>query len=143
LQLGKRQEATMKTFDVQAIEIDAKAARVFEFVREPRNLPRWTQAFKSVDGDHALLETPNGAVDIRLETHANAPAGTVDWVMKFADGSVGNAESRVTGTTHGTSIYSFVLHAPPVPLEQLEGALDAQRVTLAKELVQLKSILEN
>jgi hypothetical protein len=48
----------------------------------------------------------------------------------------------VTETGRGTSIYSFVLHAPPVPLAQLEGALDAQRATLQKELAALKSLME-
>ena len=48
----------------------------------------------------------------------------------FPDGSVGLAQSRVTETTRGTCIYSFVLHAPPVALEQVEGALEAQRATL-------------
>ena len=133
----------MRMFDVQAIEIEAKASKVFDFVREPRNLPRWAHAFKAADGERARLETPEGTVDVRLETRTNAPAGTVDWMLEFPDGSVGGAQSRVTETTRGTCIYSFVLHAPPVPLEKLEGALDAQRSTLAKELVQLKSILEN
>ena len=132
----------MKMFDVQAIEIEAKAAKVFEFVSEPRNLPRWAHAFKAADGERARLQTPGGAVDVHLETRAHAPAGTVDWLLKFADGTVGAAQSRVTETARGTSIYSFVLHAPPVPLEQLEGALDVQRAMLAKELVQLKAILE-
>jgi hypothetical protein len=34
------------------------------------------------------------------------------------------------------------LMAPPVPLEALEGALDAQRRTLAGELIRLKAVLE-
>jgi hypothetical protein len=132
----------MQTFDVQAIEIQATPLKVFEFVREPGNLPRWAHAFKSAGGGRALLETPAGAVDIGLSTEADSKTGTVDWRLEFADGSVGLAQSRVTKTTRGTSIYSFVLHAPPVPLEQLEGALAAQRLTLAKELSTLKSILE-
>ena len=53
-------------------------------------------------------------------------AGTVDWRLEFPDGTVGLAQSRVTETTRGTCIYSFVLHAPPVALEQIEGALEAQ-----------------
>jgi hypothetical protein len=32
--------------------------------------------------------------------------------------------------------------APPVPLEAVEGALDAQRKMLAEELQRLKTILE-
>ena len=40
-------------------------------------------------------------------------------------------------------IFSFVLTPPPVPLEQLEGALEAQSRTLAEELKKLKEILEH
>ena len=61
-------------------------------------------------------------------------AGVVDWHLTFPDGSDAVAQSRVTETTRGTSIYSFVLHAPPVALEQVEGALAAQSVTLKSEL---------
>ena len=61
---------------------------------------------------------------------------------EFPDGSVGLAQSRVTETTRGTCIYSFVLHAPPVALEQVEGALEAQRATLQTELATLKSLME-
>ena len=48
----------------------------------------------------------------------------------------------MTETARGTCIYSFVLHAPPVPLERLEGALDAQRIALREELAELKGLLE-
>jgi hypothetical protein len=65
--------------------------------------------------------------------------GVVDWSLSFPDGSVGIAQSRVTETTRGTSIYSFVLHAPPVALEHVEGALEAQRAQLRSELATLKS----
>jgi hypothetical protein len=132
----------MRTFDVQGIEIQATRAAVFAFIREPRNLPTWARAFRHADDDRATLVTPNGSVEIGLSTHANAEAGTVDWELRFPDGSPGVAQSRVTETPRGSSIYSFVLHAPPVPLEQLEGELDAQRVTLQQELSQLKRLLE-
>ena len=132
----------MRTFDVQGIEIEVPQRTVFEFLQEPRHLPRWAQAFASVDDGRARLETPAGAVDIGLAVFANADAGTVDWRLTFPDGTVGLAQSRVTGTTRGTSIYSFVLHAPPLALEDLEGALDAQRVILRHELDALKELLE-
>ncbi|MGH9221188.1 MAG: SRPBCC family protein, partial [Vicinamibacterales bacterium] len=69
-------------------------------------------------------------------------SGAVDWRLVFPDGGVGIAQSRVTETTRGTCIYSFVLHAPPVALEEIEGALDAQRVILRSELETLKTLLE-
>jgi hypothetical protein len=37
----------MRMFDVQGIEILATCPKVFEFVKEPANLPRWTHAFVS------------------------------------------------------------------------------------------------
>ena len=132
----------MRMFDVQGIEIMAPCQKVFEFIRQPANLPQWAQAFVSAEQGRARLQTPRGAVDIGLQVSADAEAGVVDWRLLFPDGAVGLAQSRVTETTRGTSIYSFVLHAPPVALEEVEGALDAQRVTLRSELATLKSLME-
>jgi hypothetical protein len=133
----------MRMFDVQGIEIRAPRAKVFEFLSHPSHLPRWAHAFKSADDKNARLETPAGGVDVQMDTLADAGAGTVDWRLEFPNGSVGLAQSRVTETTRGTCIYSFVLHAPPVALEQVEGALDAQRATLQTELATLKSLMEH
>jgi hypothetical protein len=131
-------------FDVQGVEIMAPRHKVFEFLREPRNLPRWAHAFASAENGRARLETPAGAVDIALDVSADAEVGTVDWRLGFPDGGVGIAQSRVTETTRGTCIYSFVLHAPPVALEYVEGALEVHRssqprgssVDFARRLVQ-------
>ena len=132
----------MRMFDVQGIEITAPLHQVFEFLREPANLPRWAHAFVSVGNGQARLETPAGAVDVGLDVLANAETGVVDWRLTFPNGTVGLAQSRVTETTRGTCIYSFVLHAPPVMLEQVEGALEAQRRLLQSELATLKSLME-
>ena len=132
----------MRLFDVQGIEIRAPRDRLFAFVRDPGNLPRWAHAFKSADHERACLETASGAVEVGLRTDADARAGTVDWRLEFSDKTVAVAQSRVTETTRGTCIYSFVLHAPPAPLEQVEGALERQSATLRDELSTLKSLME-
>ena len=132
----------MRMFDVQGIEISAPRRELFEFLRDPTNLPRWAHAFVSAGNGSARLETPAGAVDVDLGVTADADTGVVDWRLVFPDGSVSIAQSRVTETTRGTCIYSFVLHAPPVALEQVEGALEAQRALLQSELVTLKSLME-
>jgi hypothetical protein len=136
------QEKIMRMFDVQGIEIVAPRAKVFEFLREPRNLPQWAHAFVSAEEGRARLETPAGAVDVGLHVSADAEMGTVDWRLAFPDGGVGIAQSRVVETTRGTCIYSFVLHAPPVALEQVEGTLETQRALLQSELATLKSLME-
>ena len=55
----------MRMFDVQGIEIEASRRTVFEFVRNPRNLPQWAHAFESADDQTARLTTPAGMVDVR------------------------------------------------------------------------------
>jgi hypothetical protein len=136
------EEATMRMFDVQAVEIRAPRSTVFEFLKEPANLPEWAHAFASAKNRQAQLRTPIGTVDVGLEVSAEREHGTVDWKLTFPDGTVGLAQSRVTDTARGTCIYSFILHAPPVALEQLEGALDAQRTILTSELATLKALME-
>ena len=132
----------MKTFDVQSIGIGKSVGHVFDFIATPANLPIWTHAFKRADAKSAELVTPNGAVLIDLETITDESRGTIDWRMTFPDGSVGVAYSRVTPDGWDRSVYSFVLMAPPVPLEALEGALSAQMAVLAQELHTLKARLE-
>ena len=83
----------MRMFDVQGIEIVAPRASVFEFLRDPRNLPQWAHAFVSAEEGRARLETAAGAVDVGLDVSADADAGIVDWQFAFPDGSVGLAQS--------------------------------------------------
>jgi len=129
-------------FSVQSISIDLSAEEVFNFIADPSNLPKWTTAFKSADNKSALLVTPTGKMKIGLTTKASKETGTIDWYMKMPDGSVGKAFSRVVENSDGKSIYSFILLAPPVPIEKLEGTLREQEVILEKELKNLKRILK-
>ncbi len=131
----------LKIFDVQGVEIKAPVNEVFNFIADSRNLPRWTHAFKSVSNGLALLETPNGSVEIKLDVLASKQQGTIDWRITFPDGSAANAYSRVVDSGKGSCIYSFVLLAPPAPLEQLEGVLEQQTVILREELSNLAKIL--
>lgn len=132
----------MKTYDVQEIELAVPARSAFALIANPARLPEWARAFESADDRSAVLRTPEGAVRIGLQVDARAEAGTVDWAMTFADGSVGRAHSRVVPLSEGHCAYTFVLHAPPVPLEAIEGALEAQRAILTDELRRLKALLE-
>ena len=133
----------MKTYDVQTIEINAPFDRVFGYIADARKLPEWTNAFKSVSNGRAVMETPNGSVEIELAVQVARSQGTIDWIMTFPDGSVARAYSRVVAADKERSLYSFILMAPPVPLEQLEGALEAQSHILREELAKLGAILRS
>jgi|SRR5262245_19824540 len=133
----------MKGFDVQGIELKVPRSKALALIADPRQLPRWSYAFASVSEGRAVMRTPSGQVGIGLDVQVSPEAGTVDWRLTFPDGSVATAYSRVVAVGTDHCIYSFVLTPPPVPLEQLEGALETQSRTLAGELRTLQQILEH
>lgn len=132
---------TKENFDVQGVGINVNHEKAFDFIAKPENLPLWTKAFTKADNNSAIMTTPNGELSIEMETIVSKDLGTVDWIMTMPDGSIGKAFSRISENGN-TTIYSFILLAPPVPLEQLEGALSAQKLLLADELIDLKNLLE-
>jgi hypothetical protein len=133
----------MKNFDVQGIELDVPRSEALAFIEDPAQLPTWTKAFASVTPGRAVMRTPAGEVGIELEVRSSPEQGTIDWRMTFPNRDVATAYSRVVELDRGRCIFSFVLTPPPVPMEQLEGALEAQSRTLAEELMTLKRILEH
>lgn len=131
----------MRAHEVRSIEVIAPYERVFAFIADPQNLPRWAHAFEKVDGASASMRTPNGTAEVALSVRASEQHGTIDWEMVFPDGSVATAMSRVTRAPHERVVYTFVLNAPPLPLEQIEGALSQQVRTLELELARLGELL--
>ena len=115
-------------------------------LRKDARLREWYKRIKRRRGSTiarvAVMRTPQGRVEVGLETLASPDQGTIDWRITFPDGSVARAYSRVVELDPGRCAYTFVLMAPPVPLQDLEGALEVQSKTLARELVTLKGILE-
>jgi hypothetical protein len=57
----------MKNFDVQSVLINANFEKVFNYIADPANLPKWTKAFASADSKRAVLSTPNGQLEVGLE----------------------------------------------------------------------------
>jgi len=128
----------MRVHEVRSIEIASPYKQVFAFIADPRNLPRWAHAFEEVFDGGARLRTPQGTAEVRLRVDASERHGTIDWEMTFPDGSVATAASRLTRAPLSRLVYTFVLNAPPLPLEHIEGALGKQVRTLESELDRLK-----
>ena len=132
----------MKTFEVQGIELRVPRDKAFACIADPTRLPSWTSAFVSVRNGRATMRTPGGEIDIGLAVRVSPEHGTVDWLMTFPDGKLATAFSRVVASGDDACVFSFILTPPPAALERLEGALEAQAVTLAEELKALKRLLE-
>ena len=133
----------MNPFRVESVSLNTSSEKAFAYIAEPTNLPKWANAFKSVANGKATMVTPAGAAQVNLKVNASAAEGTIDWHITFPEGSLASAYSRVVPVSSGKSVYSFILMAPPVPLEQLEGTLDHQADSLRHELERLSSILSN
>ena len=132
----------MRTFDVQSIELDVSFADAFAYLANPATLPQWTHAFRTADDRQAMMVTPLGAMQVGLVTDASQTHGTIDWTVTFPNGARTTASSRLV-PHRAKTIYTFVLEAPPLPLEELEGALEAQSRILADELGTLAQRLTN
>src|SRR2546430_15997293 len=113
----------MRLHEIQSIEISAPYDTTFRFIADRSNLPRWAEAFTSVEDDRARMRTSRGETEVALNIEQDARLGVIDWHMTFPDGAVAAANSRLTRGVDGQLVYTFVLNAPPVPLESLEGAL--------------------
>lgn len=133
----------MNAFRVEAIQIKSGFDKAFEYIAAPENLPEWTHAFKSVENGKAIMATPAGRVEVSLRVNSCRAEGTIDWRIKFPDANEGSAYSRLVRASEETCVYSFVLLAPPVPLQQLEGTLNQQAEILREELKRLRQILDS
>jgi hypothetical protein len=133
----------MDAFRVESIQIKAGFDKAFAYIAAPENLPQWTRAFKSVQNGKAIMATPAGTVEVRLKVNVSHAEGTIDWRMRFPDGNEATAYSRLVRQSDEACVYSFVLLAPPVPLAQLEGALNQQVEILREELQKLNQILNS
>lgn len=132
----------MKNHTVNSIEINVPFEVGFKYIANPRNLPLWTNAFKEIKGDQAVMATPQGKVEVRLEVKSSRESGQIDWHMHFPGGETGIAFSRITPAPKGI-VYTFLLMAPPGELEKLEGNLTEQSKLIQTELAHLKTNLES
>jgi hypothetical protein len=132
----------MRTFDVQSIELAVPVIEAFRFIADPANLPRWAKALQWTRGGRVVITTPSRTIAANLEVRASEAHGTIDWYIRLPSGDVARTCSRLVEGTNGNAIYTFVLLAPPVPLEQLEEVLKARSAILREHLQALSRLLD-
>ena len=125
--------------DTKTIAIHSSRDKVVQFLRDPRNLPRWAIGFaKAVrqDGEQWRVETGGGEMGIRVA--AEPSLGVVDFYMSPAPGVEGLAASRVIPSAGGVE-YVFTQFQPPT---MPDDVFDQSVRALAHELTVLKALLE-
>jgi hypothetical protein len=129
--------------NTQSITIDREAERVFRFVAEPRNLPRWASTFapQIVPAGDDQWVVPSPAGDVLIHFDADDERHTVDFHMKPVvptPGVEGSAASRVVPNGAGAEYVFTMFQFEGMPDEIWHGQLEE----LPRELARLKQAVE-
>lgn len=125
--------------DTSTVSIDAPASRVVDFLKDPRNLPKWAVGFaKSVRQTPTgwVVVTGGGEMAIRLD--GEAATGIVDFWMSPAPGVEVLAASRVVPRGTAAEYVFTQFQAPGMPDEVFTKNVQ----TIKHELTVLKALLE-
>lgn len=119
--------------ETRSTSIQADPQTVFDFVADPRTLPRWAPGVARAvrpDGDHWILD--NGEGETRIAVRASREHGTVD--LLSADDPRLGAFTRVLPNGDGSE-YQFTLFFPPgTP----DDAIAAQMAVVEGELAAVR-----
>lgn len=116
----------MRSRTVTAV-FPAPRERVFEYMSDIDNLPRWATEFarelKVVDGRHVVV---NGLGEFLFEIRADERTGIVDMYAGPTEDEMGVFPTRVVGLPGGSSAYSFTMfQAPGMPDELFESQYES------------------
>lgn len=122
-----------------AVLVRCDPASAYEFIRDPRNLPRWATGLgttiEQVDGEW-VADSAMGRLTVRF-----APAnefGVVDHVVALSGGEATNNPMRVLPHHTGCEVVFALQRADDIPAEDFEADAAAIRADLGS----LRDILE-
>ena len=116
----------MRSRTVTAV-FPAPKERVFEYMSDIENLPRWATEFaremKVVDGRHVVV---NGLGEFVFRIESDPGTGVVDMYAGPSEDEMGVFPTRVVELPGGASAYSFTMfQAPGMPDELFESQYES------------------
>jgi len=124
----------------KTISIDAPQDRVFAFLADAANWPKWAivnvKSVKPADGQWWDMETPAGMAKLRI--HANAEFGILDHDFSAPDASW-TVPARLVPNGNGC-VFMMTFFQPPSFTKQF---FEEQAALVDRELDQLKSLMES
>ena len=129
----------MLNSDTQAISIDEKPEKVFGFLTNPNNLPRWAVGFaRAVREDHGRWFVTTNSGEIGLRIAADNGTGVIDFWMAPEPGIEFLAASRVIPNGPATEYTFTQFRATGMSEEAFTSSIQAVK----HELTVLKALLE-
>jgi hypothetical protein len=133
----REESATMRS-NTEHVTIDVDHRRLFAFLADPANLPKWAVGFCRAirrEGERWLVQTHQGEVAIRYVTHPSM--GIIDFYISLAPGTEAAAFSRVLPNGDGSEYVLTQFQTPGLPDHVFEGQVRA----LKEELVVLRALM--
>ena len=131
--------ATMFASRTLSVSIRCHPSKVYEFVSNPENLPKWAKGLgKSVRkiGADWIVDTPQGPVKVRFAEKNNL--GVLDHYVTTAQGVEVYVPLRVISNDSGSEVLFTVFRLPEMSEEQYAEDLKL----VEQDLGTLKVILE-
>ena len=123
-----------------SVSIECSPKRVYEFVRNPENVPRWAGGLGTSvrkEGDRWILETPDGPLGLAFV--ADNDLGVLDHRVTIAPGVDVLNPMRVVANGSGSEVSFTLFQLPGMTAEKF--AEDARLVE--RDLRALKKLLES
>ena len=115
-----------------AITVDAPAERVFEYLSNVENLPRWATEFarelRSDDGRYVVV---NGLGEFVFTLEADEATGVIDMYAGPSEDELALFPTRVVPLPGDRSAFTFTMFRGP---EMPEDRFEAQHASLLREL---------
>jgi hypothetical protein len=112
--------------------LDAPKERVFAYLAELENLPRWATEFarelKVVDGKAKVV---NGLGEFHFRIDADPGTGVIDMYAGPTEEALALFPTRVVPLPGGRSAFTFTMFQPP---EQPDALFQSQYASLLREL---------
>ncbi len=126
--------------DTQTLVVDASPKRLFEFLAEPENLPKWAVKFchtiRPKDNEWWCVQGCMGEIPLRYVVDRDS--GVIDYHV-FTPAGESVIPTRVVPAGAGSAYIFTQFQAPDMPEEAFRGQVES----LKEELKILKRLMES
>ena len=116
--------------------LDAPKERVFAYLAEIDNLPRWATEFaRELRYENSKAKVVNGLGEFFFEIRADRKTGVIDMFAGPTEDALALFPGRVVGLPGDRSAYSFTMFQGP---EMPDELFESQHASLKRELANLE-----
>jgi len=116
--------------------LDAPKDRVFSYLSEIENLPRWATEFaRELRYEDGKAKVVNGLGEFFFSIESDPATGVIDMYAGPTEDELGVFPTRVVALPGGSSAYSFTMFQPPDMPDEL---FDSQYRSLIREFENIR-----